>query len=45
VSLLEPVVAAILAWVLFGETLAGTGIIGAALLIVSIFLLSVDKRQ
>jgi drug/metabolite transporter, DME family len=40
VSLLEPTVAALLAWVLFGETLPATGIIGAALLILSIFLLS-----
>jgi len=40
ISLLEPTVAALLAWALFGETLPATGIIGAALLILSIFLLS-----
>ena len=45
VSMLEPLVAAVLAWVLFGETLAATAIIGAGLLILSIFLLSVDKRE
>lgn len=39
-SLLEPTVAALLAWLLFGETLAATGIAGAVLLIVSILLLA-----
>jgi drug/metabolite transporter, DME family len=39
ITLLEPFVATILAWMLFGETLAVTGIIGAALLLFSIFLL------
>ncbi len=43
VSMLDPVVAAALAWALFGETLAGTGIAGALLLILSVFLLSTDK--
>ncbi len=43
VSMLDPVVAAALAWALFGETLAGTGIAGAVLLILSVFLLSTDK--
>jgi DME family drug/metabolite transporter len=43
ISLLEPSVAALLAWLLFGETLAATGIAGAVLLIVSILLLS-NKR-
>lgn len=44
VSLLDPLVAALLAWMLFGETLAATGIIGAALLIASLVLLSTDKK-
>lgn len=43
VTLLEPTGAAILAWLLFGETLAATGVIGAALLIVSILLLSAES--
>lgn len=43
-SLLEPTVAAALAWVLFGERLATSGIAGAALLMVSIFLLTTDKQ-
>ena len=43
VSMLDPVVAAALAWVLFAETLPTSGIAGAGLLILSIFLLSVDK--
>ncbi|MEP7290798.1 MAG: EamA family transporter [Chloroflexota bacterium] len=43
VSMLEPLVAALLAWLLFGETLAATGIGGALLLTVSILLLSLDK--
>jgi drug/metabolite transporter (DMT)-like permease len=42
--MLDPLVAALLAWGLFGETLAATGIVGAGLLILSIFLLSLDKR-
>ena len=42
--MLDPLVAALLAWLLFGETLATSGVAGAALLILSIFLLSVDKR-
>ena len=40
VSLLEPMVATLLAWMLFGETLAATGVAGAGLMILSIFLLS-----
>lgn len=44
VSMLDPLVAALLAWVLFGETLATIGIFGAALLIMSIYLLSTSKR-
>lgn len=44
VSMLDPLVAAVLAWGLFGETLAATGIVGAGLLILSIFLLSVEKK-
>jgi len=43
VGMLDPLVAAVLAWGLFGETLATTGIVGAGLLILSIFLLSLDK--
>ena len=43
VSMLDPLVAAVLAWALFGETLAAAGIAGAALLIVSLFLLSVKQ--
>lgn len=39
-GMLDPVVAALLAWVLFGETLPTTGIAGAVLLILSIFLLT-----
>jgi drug/metabolite transporter, DME family len=45
VSLLDPLVAALLAWVLFGERLAATGLIGAALLIVGLLLLSTDKKD
>jgi DME family drug/metabolite transporter len=44
VGMLDPVVAAFLAWVLLGETLAISGIFGAALLILSIFLLSTSKQ-
>jgi DME family drug/metabolite transporter len=43
VNMVDPLVAALLAWALFGETLAITGIGGAALLILSIFMLSADK--
>jgi DME family drug/metabolite transporter len=42
-GILDPLVAAFLAWLLFGESLAATGVIGALLLIVSIFLLSMEK--
>ncbi|MBI1258674.1 MAG: EamA family transporter [Chloroflexi bacterium] len=45
ISLLEPSVAALLAWLLFGETLAATGVLGGALLIVSILLLSAKRRR
>ena len=45
VSMLEPTVAALLAWIFFGEKLAASGIAGAALLMVSIFLLSTEKRE
>lgn len=44
VSMLDPLVAALLAWGLFGEKLAIGGIAGAGLLILSIFLLSSDKK-
>lgn len=43
-GMLDPLVAALLAWMLFGETLAAVGIAGAGLLILSIFLLSSDKQ-
>jgi drug/metabolite transporter (DMT)-like permease len=43
--MLDPVVAALLAWLLFGETLAATGIAGAGLLILSILLLSAQKQE
>lgn len=45
VSMLDPLVAALLAWGLFGETLAATGIVGALLLMLSIVLLSVNMRK
>jgi DME family drug/metabolite transporter len=45
VSMLDPVVAALLAWVLFGETLSASGIVGAALLLTSIFLLSISQGE
>lgn len=45
VSMLDPLVAALLAWGLLGETLATTGIVGAGLLILSIFLLSGGRRE
>jgi drug/metabolite transporter, DME family len=44
IGMLDPLVAALLAWGLFGETLAPSSIIGAILLIFSIFLLSQDKK-
>jgi DME family drug/metabolite transporter len=43
VSMLDPLVAALLAWGLFGETLAAAGFVGAALLILSIVLLSAEQ--
>jgi DME family drug/metabolite transporter len=43
VSMLDPLVAALLAWALFGETLAAAGFAGAVLLIGSIFLLSGEQ--
>jgi DME family drug/metabolite transporter len=45
ISLLEGMVAALLAWLLFGETLAATGVVGAILLILSIILLSTGKPR
>ncbi|MBC7812179.1 MAG: EamA family transporter [Burkholderiales bacterium] len=45
VSMVDPLVAALLAWVLFGETLSLMGIIGAVLLTSSLFLLSVHQRE
>jgi DME family drug/metabolite transporter len=44
VSMLDPLVAALLAWGLFGETLPVSGLAGAVLLILSIVLLSAEKR-
>jgi len=44
VTMLDPLVAALLAWVLFGETLAFTGLFGAMLVILSIVVLSVGKK-
>jgi drug/metabolite transporter, DME family len=40
VTLLEPLVAALLAWALFGERLGAAGILGAALLVGAILMLS-----
>jgi drug/metabolite transporter, DME family len=45
ISMLDPLVAALLAWALFGETLALVGILGAGLLIVSLFLLNVTSSK
>jgi len=45
VSMLEPVVAAALAWILFGETLGISGIAGAGLLLLSIVMLSLDQQR
>lgn len=44
VIMLDPLVAAGLAWVLFGEILSGAGVIGAALLMSSLGLLSIKRR-
>jgi drug/metabolite transporter, DME family len=44
ISMAEPLVAALLAWALFGETLATIGIIGAGLLILSIFFVSTKSE-
>ena len=45
VSMLDPLVAAGLAWVLFGERLAALGLAGAILLILSVTLLSPAKKE
>jgi DME family drug/metabolite transporter len=45
VSMVDPFVAAILSWVLFGETIAATGVLGAVLLVCSIVLLSTGKQK
>lgn len=42
-GMLDPLVTAVLAWALFGEILGTSGIAGALLLILSIFLLSAQK--
>jgi DME family drug/metabolite transporter len=43
-TMLDPLVAALLAWGLFGETLVFTGIFGVMLLILSIVLWSMGKK-
>jgi len=43
IGMLDPLVAALLAWLLFGERLAFTGLIGAGLLLLGIFILAVGK--
>lgn len=40
ITLLEPLAAAILAWIFFGERLTALGIVGAALLLASIYILT-----
>ena len=45
ISMLDPLVAALLAWLIFGETLALSGLIGSALLLSGIFLLSLRRKQ
>ncbi len=45
VALLDPLVAALLAWALLGETMNGLGLIGAALLIASLWLLSAQQQE
>jgi drug/metabolite transporter (DMT)-like permease len=42
--MLDPLVAALLAWALFGETLAAASIAGAGLLLLSLVLLSTEGR-
>jgi DME family drug/metabolite transporter len=44
VIMLDPVVSGVLAWMLFGETLTATGLIGTVLLLGSLFLLSVRAK-
>lgn len=44
-GMLDPLVTAALAWVLFNETLGGSGILGAGLLILSVYLLSTQKAS
>lgn len=44
-SMLDPLVTAVLAWALFGERLAPISIVGAGLLLLSIFLLSVKEAE
>lgn len=45
VAMLEPLVAAILAWSFLGETLPAIGVVGAALLMLSILLLSTNEEK
>jgi drug/metabolite transporter, DME family len=44
-GMLDPLVTAVLAWALFGETLGSSGIVGAVLLILSVFLLSAKQAD
>jgi DME family drug/metabolite transporter len=43
-GMLDPLVTAVLAWVLFGEILGASGVIGSLLLVMSIYLLSTQKK-
>lgn len=45
ITLLEPFVATLLAWLIYGETLTVLGLIGGLLLLSSIFLLSLENKQ
>lgn len=45
VIMLDPLVAAFLAWVLFGETLTAAGMAGSLLLLLSLFLLSLRRKM
>ncbi len=44
-SMLDPLVAAVLAWLLFGERLAALSLVGAGLLLLSIYMLSVGENH
>ena len=45
VTLLEPLTATLLAWLLFGERLGAAGLLGGALLVLAIVLLSLQPRR